>query len=159
MLVVAQRADHGDRLLGIERKRVAVILEQDHRLPRGGALGGAVAGGYEAAGISRLGLVDVGVIEQPSAELHAEDPPYRVVEPRHRDPVLREQLLAEVADVRAHHLRVGAGVQRGLRGVGAVGGDAMAAGAGVRILGRARAEFGDGGVVALDESVKAPFAS
>ena len=157
VLVVAQRADHGDRFFGVERECRAVVLEQHHRLPGRGARRGAVTWCQEAVRIHRLGLVDVGVIEQPGAELHAQDPPHRVVEPRHRDPVLGQQLLAEIADVRAHHLHVGAGVQRGLRGVGAVGGDAVAAGAAVRILGRAGAEFGDRGVVAFDESVKPPL--
>ena len=127
VLVVAERADHGDRLGRVERQRRAVVLEQHHRLAGRGARRGAVVGGHEAGRIGGLGLVDVGVLEEPGAELHAQDPPHRVVEPRHRDPVLRQQLLAEVADVRAHHLGVGAGVQRGLRRVGAVGRDAVAA--------------------------------
>ena len=71
---------------------------------------------------------------------------------------LRQQLLAVVADVGADHLRVGAGVERGARGVGAVGGDAVAARALVRGLRRAGAQLGDGGVVALDEAVEAPLA-
>jgi len=34
------------------------------------------------------------VLEEPGAELHPQDPPHRIVDPRHRDPVLRQQLLA-----------------------------------------------------------------
>ena len=137
--------------------RRAVVLEQDHRLAGRLARLGAVVGGHEARRIDGLGLVDVGVVEEPGAELHAQDAAHRVVEARHRDPVLREQLLAEVADVRADHLGVGARVQRGLRRVGSVGRDAVAAGPRVRVLGRAGAQLGDGGVVALDEAVEAPL--
>ena len=136
----------------------AVVLEQDHRLAGRLARRGAVVGGHEAGRIDGLGLVDVGVLEEPGAELHAQDPPHRVVEARHRDPVLGQQLLAEVADVRAHHLGVGARVERGLRRVRAVGRDAVAARALVRVLRRAGAQLGDGGVVALDEAVEAPLA-
>ena len=45
----------------------------------------------------------------------------------------------------ADHLGVGAGVERGRRGVGAVAGDAVVD------------QLGDGGVVALDEAVEAPL--
>ena len=158
VLVVAQRADHDRRLGGVERERRAVVLEQDHRLAGRLTRLGAVVGGHEAGRIDGLGLVDVGVLEEPGAELHPQDPPHRVVEARHRDPVLGQQLLAEVADVRAHHLGVGARVERGLRRIRAVGRDAVAAGALVGVLRRARAQLGDGGVVALDEAVEAPLA-
>ena len=118
---------------------------------------GAVGGGHEAGRIDGLRLVDVGVLEQPGAELHAQDPPHRVVDAGHRDAVLGQQLLAEVADVRADHLRVGAGVERGLRRVRSVGGDAVAARARVRVHRRAGPQLGDGRVVALDEAVEAPL--
>ena len=84
-------------------------------------------GGEEAGRVGRLGLVDVGVVEEAGAELHPQDAADRVVEPRHRDPVLGQQLLAEVADVRADHLRVGAGVERQRAGGRPVGRDTVAA--------------------------------
>ena len=57
----------------------------------------------------------------------------------------RHQLLAVVVDQRRDHLGVGARVERGRRGLGAVTGDAVVD------------QLGDGGVVALDEAVEAPL--
>ena len=100
----------------------------------------------------------VRVLEQAGAELDAQDPAHGVVDPLHRDPALVEQLRAEVADQRAGHLGVHAGVERERRGAGAVGGDAVAAFPGVGCLRRAGAHLGDGGPVALDEPVEVPLA-
>ena len=66
-----------------------------------------------------------------------------------------KQLRAEVADQRAGHLGVHAGVERERRGAGSVGGDAVSALPGIGVLGRAGAHLGDGGPVALDEAVEA----
>ena len=67
------------------------------------------------------------MLEQPGAELDTQDPAHRVVDLRHGDLALGEQLLAEVDVVGAHHLHVGAGVERHAGGIGAVGRDAVAA--------------------------------
>jgi hypothetical protein len=96
------------------------------------------------------------MLEEPRAQLHAQDAAHGVVDALHRQLALADELLSEVGDVRAHHLRVDAGVERDAGGVRAVGGDAVAARALVRVARRARAELGDGGVVALDEAVEAP---
>jgi hypothetical protein len=79
------------------------------------------------------------VVEQSGAILHAQDPPHRVVEARHRDSALAEELLAIVADVGADHLRVGAGHQGRGPGAGTVSGDAVAARAAVGLHGWAGA--------------------
>ena len=100
----------------------------------------------------------VRVLEEAGAELDAQDPAHRVVDPLHADPALREQLLAVVADERARHLGVDAGVQRQSCGGRAVLGDAVTALAGVGILRRAGAQLGDRGPVALDEAVEVPLA-
>ena len=110
----------------------------------------------------RLGLGGrercVRVLEQAGAELDAQDPAHGVVDPLHRDPVLLEQLRTEVADQRAGHLGVHAGVERERRGAGPVGGDPVSALPGIGCLRRAGAHLGDGGPVALDEAVEVPLA-
>ena len=84
VLVLGERTDHRGvlRLAQRERGRGAVVLEQHHRAPGRLARLGAVVRGEEAGRVRRLGLVDVGMLEQPGAELHAQDPPHRVVDPR-----------------------------------------------------------------------------
>ena len=77
--------------------------------------------------------------------------------PLHRDPAFLQQLRAEVADQRARHLGVHAGVERERRGTGSVGGDSVPAFAGVGCLRRAGSHLGHGGPVALDEPVEVPF--
>ena len=79
VLAVGERADHRGVALSLERHRVAVVLEQHHRLAGRGARRLAVVGLRAAR--RPPGHVDVRVIEQPRAELDAQDPPHGVVEP------------------------------------------------------------------------------
>ena len=157
MLVLRERSDHG-RLLGrIERQDPALVPEQHHRAA------GSVARGRDSVGQQhlRFGFVGldrcVGVLEQAGAELDAQDPAHCVVDPLHRDPVLVEQLLAEVADQGARHLGVDAGVEREGCRAGSVGGDAVTAFTGVGCLRRTGAHLGDRRPVALDEPVELPL--
>ena len=108
VLVVAERADDHGLLARVEGQRGVVVLQQHHRLAGCGAGCRAVGRGEEAGRVGGLRLVDVRVVEEAGAELDPQDPAYRVVEPAHGDPMLRQQLGAEVTDVGAHHLRVGA---------------------------------------------------
>ncbi len=71
--------------------------------------------------------------------------------------MLREQLLAVVADQRARHLRVDSCVQRERRRRRPVCCDSVATLAGVGRLGRARSHLRDCGPIALDEAVEAPL--
>ena len=140
--------------LGVERQHGSVVLEQHRRA------GGRLARRRAVLRQELLALgradVDVGMLEQPGAELHAQDAADGVVDAAHRHLPAGDQLLAEVAVVGRDHLRVGAGVERELRGLTAVLGDAVPAGPARRGLARAGAQLGDGRVVALDEAVEAP---
>ena len=109
---VGQRPDDRRLLARVERQRAVGVLEQHHRAAGRRARGGPVGRLEEAGRVLRLRDVDVRVVEQPGAELDAQDAPHRVVDPLHRDLALVEQLLAVVADVGRDHLRVGAGVER-----------------------------------------------
>ena len=106
--------------------------------------------------LSALRDVRVRMLEQPRAELHAQDAAHRVVDAAHRHLTASHELRPEVAEVRRDHLGVGAGVQRLARRVGAVLGHAVAARAAGGVHARALPQLRHGGVVALDESVEAP---
>ena len=156
MAVIAKRAYHGRVLGRLERQRRVVVLQQHHRA------GCVLSGECHRIGPHlrrrRVGHVDVWVLEQPGAELHPQDAPHGIVEPRHRDLVVGQQLGAEVADQRAGHLGVQPGVQcLGCR-VRPVRREAVPAVAGVGVHGRARAHLGNGGPVRLDKAVEAPLA-
>jgi hypothetical protein len=159
VLVLGQRPDHGRLLRRVEREHAALVAQQHHR-----AAGGLARGG-DRIRLQHLGLglirseQRVRVLEQPGAELHAQDPAHGVVDPPHRDPALPQQLRPEVADERARHLGVDPRVERERRRVRAVGGDAMAALRHVAgVLRRARPQLRDRSPVALDEAVEAPLA-
>ena len=75
VLVVAERADHGDlRRRRVNGSVVRVVLQQHHRLRRRRPLRRAVGGRHEARRVGGLRLVDVRVVEEPGAELDAQDP-------------------------------------------------------------------------------------
>ena len=152
--VVAERADQRGRLGRVDRQRVAVVLQQHLRALRCPSRRGTVLGQQLLA--LRLRHVRVRMLEQPRAELHAQDAAHRVVDAAHRHLTAPNELRPEVAEVRRDHLGVGAGVQCLTRRVGAVLGDAVAARAAGRVHARALPQLRDGGVVALDESVEAP---
>ena len=125
----AERPDHGGVLGRVERQRRRAPAFLSSTIERAGGLarGGPRRGGRRNG---RGGVeVHVRVLEQPRAELDAQDPAHGVVDAPDRDPALAEQLPAVIADVGADHLRVGARVQRGRSRARPVGRDAVPAGA------------------------------
>ena len=158
MLVLRQRSDHRRPFRGIERQDAALVLQQHHRVRCGTPRGcNRVRPEHLCLGLLwRVGRV--GVLEQARAHLDTQDPAHCIVDPAHRDLALREQFLAEVADQRARHFRVDAGVQRERRRLGPVRRDAVAALACVGRLRRASPHLRHCGPVALDEAVEAPLA-
>ena len=141
-----------------EGQRAAVVLEQHHRLvrsvagrrpgrPRVRKLAGSVAFVWSTYGWSK----------RPARNFTRR---MRLTASLSRDIEIwccGEQLLAVVADVRADHLRVGAGVERQRTRGRTVGRDTVAARPTVRLDPGARPQLGDGGVVGLDEAVEAPL--
>ena len=107
---VAERPDDRRRLRGVERQHGPVVLEQHRRA------GGRLARRRAVLRQQLLALggadVDVRMLEQPGAELHAQDAADGVVDAAHGHLPARDELLAEVAVVGRDHLRVGAGVER-----------------------------------------------
>ena len=87
VLVVAQRADHGGRL---GRRRAAAsppsFLSSTIDLPAAVRAAARSAGVTKLRRVVGLRLVDVRVLEQPGAELDAQDAAHGVVDARHRDP-------------------------------------------------------------------------
>ena len=155
VLVLRQRPDHRRPLRGIERQHAALVLQQHHRARRGAARGcNRVRPQHLCLGLLwQVGRVRV--LEQTRAHLDTQDPAHCIVDPAHRDLALRKQLLAEVADHRARHLRVDSSVQRERRRLGPIRRDTMAALAGSGFLG-GQARISDTAVQSLSTKPSKP---
>ena len=86
VLVLGQRTDHCGLLGRIERQDPALVPQQHHRAARSlPCRGDGVGAQHLRLGLRRC-IRRVRVLEQAGAELHAQDPAHRVVDPPHRDP-------------------------------------------------------------------------